>query len=185
MPLANLIVIACWIVFVLYWLVAAIGTKKDIRDSRWRRNARNRFLLIIAMLAVLWLCSRWGFSQYRFDQNIQIIGAALCVIGISFAIWARWHLGKNWSGTPSMKEGHELITSGPYTFARHPIYTGMLLAVLGSVLTGGIIWLAVFVVFGIYVLSKIPVEERYMMHLFPDTYPAYKKRTKALIPFVW
>lgn len=185
MSIAYIIVITSWVVFLAYWAISAIGVKRDVNETKWGKNAVNRILVLIFAIAVFWIASHVGFSQYRFGETVDIIGAALSVIGIAFAIWARWNLGRNWSGTPAMKEGHELITSGPYTFVRHPIYTGMLVAILGSTLTGGWLWLTVFVVSCIFVLSKIRVEERYMMQLFPDTYPAYKKRTKALIPFVW
>ena len=117
--------------------------------------------------------------------GVQLIGVILCAAGIAIAIWARVYLGRNWSGTPSIKEGHELVTSGPYRFVRHPIYTGMILAFLGSALVAGIIWSVVFLFFTINFLYRIPVEERYMTQLFPDQYPEYKKKTRALVPFIW
>lgn len=127
----------------------------------------------------------FGRFEYQFSYGVQILGVILCVLGLAFAIWARRDLGRNWSGTPSMKEDHELVTSGPYRFVRHPIYTGMILALFGSVLASGIIWLVIFIIFCINFLYQLPVEEKYMMQLFPNEYPEYKKRTKALIPFVW
>ncbi len=123
--------------------------------------------------------------DYRLPAGVQALGAVLCVAGIAFAIWARWHLGRNWSATPSIKEGHELVASGPYRFVRHPIYTGIILALLGSALTNSVIWVAFFIIFTINFIARIPIEERYMLQLFPGEYPEYKKRTKALIPFVW
>jgi len=179
------IIFVLWLVFILYWIISAIGVKKNIHSKEWQHDAGIRILLVIIVIVLLQLGSYWQFLGYQFSQNIQAFGVVLCVLGIAFAIWARAHLGKNWSGTPSMKEGHELVTSGPYRFVRHPIYTGMLFALLGSAFVGGIIWLAIFVILVANFLYRIPVEERYMMQLFPDAYPEYKKRTKELIPFVW
>ena len=185
MPIVSIIVIASWVAFIAYWSVSAIGVKRDVSETKWGRNVVNRMVILVIVLTIFWLGLHFGLLQYHFSDTVEDIGAALTVVGIAFAIWARWHLGKNWSGTPAMKEDHELITSGPYKFVRHPIYTGMLVAVLGSTLTGGWLWLTVFVVSCFYVFAKIPVEERYMLELFPDTYPTYKNRTKALVPFVW
>jgi protein-S-isoprenylcysteine O-methyltransferase Ste14 len=174
-----------WLIFILYWIISAIGVKKNIRTGEWRRDAGIRILLIIIIVVLLQISSSWKIFAYQSDLGVQAVGLVLCVAGIAFAIWARIHLGKNWSGTPSMKEGHELITSGPYRFVRHPIYTGMLVALVGSALASGVIWLAILVVFLFNFLYRLPIEERYMMQLFPKEYPEYKKRTKKLIPFIW
>ncbi len=173
-----------WLIFILYWLVSAIGVKKNIRTKEWRKNAAIRIMLIVVMIILLQINSFWKFG-YQFSYAVQIIGVILCAIGLSFAIWARRDLGRNWSGTPSMKEDHELITSGPYHFVRHPIYTGILLALFGSVLAGGILYLMIFIICCINFLYRIPVEEKYMQQLFPNEYPEYKKKTKTLILFIW
>lgn len=181
----NGLLLVCWSVFFLYWIISAIGVKKNVNSSEWRRNAKIRILVIVVAIVLMTISSFWRLDEYQFSQSVRMIGVALCVIGIAFAIWARRHLGKNWSGTPSMKEGHELVTSGPYRLVRHPIYTGALLALFGSALAGGVIWFAVFIILSGNFLSRVPVGEKYMMQLFPDKYPEYKKRTRALIPFVW
>jgi protein-S-isoprenylcysteine O-methyltransferase Ste14 len=168
MPIFNNIIILLWISFAVYWLVSAIGVKRNIKGDRWKRTAGIRILVTVAVVLLLQASLFWQSFAYRFDFGVQLAGVILCVAGIVIAIWARVHLGRNWSGTPSMKEGHEFVTSGPY-----------------SALVAGVIWLVMFFFFTANFLYRIPVEERYMMQLFPDQYPAYKKRTKALIPFVW
>jgi len=185
MTILNWLIVIFWFVFVLYWAISSIGVKKNIRTGEWRRDAGIRILLVVVVIILFQAGSYWRYFGYHFSGIVQLAGTILCGAGIVFAIWARWHLGKNWSGTPSMKEGHELITSGPYRFVRHPIYTGMIAAILGSALVGGAVWLFVFIVMAANFLYRIPVEERYMMKLFPDQYPEYKKRTKALVPGVW
>jgi protein-S-isoprenylcysteine O-methyltransferase Ste14 len=184
MNIFNLLLIL-WFVFILYWIISAIGVKKNIRTKDWQRGAGIRILSVIAIIILLQVSSFWRFFQYQLNYNIQIVGVIFCALGIVFAIWVRRHLGRNWSGTPTMKEGHELITSGPYRFVRHPIYTGMLVALFGSALAGGLVWLVILVIFCVNFLYRIPVEERYMMELFPNQYPEYRTKTKALIPFVW
>ena len=84
----------------------------------------------------------------------------------------------------SLKEGHELVTTGPYRYVRHPIYTGMLLAILGSALATTRAWLVVFVGMVIYCVYSAWTEERLTLQQFPEQYAQYKRRTKALIPFV-
>ena len=114
---------------------------------------------------------------------MQFIGAALTVLGCLFAIWTRFTLGSNWSGRVTLKTDHSLVVRGPYSFVRHPIYTGILLAVLGTVVAvdqwKGLI--PFFLVIAIFML-KINQEERLMMQTFPEDYGAYRKHVKALIP---
>jgi protein-S-isoprenylcysteine O-methyltransferase Ste14 len=174
-----------WIIFVAYWLISAIGVKRNVKGTGWGRSFTIRIIAVIIIIFILQVTPVGQLLGDRFSYAVQVIGVILCAAGVAFAIWARYHLGRDWSGTPSMKEGHELVTSGPYKFVRHPIYTGVILALFGSGLVNGIIWLAVFVIFTIVFLRRISIEERYMMQLFPDKYPEYKKHTKALIPFVW
>ena len=186
MPIFNLLVTIFWVTFFVYWLVSAFGVKKNVRAERtWARSAGMRILLIVVIILVLLFAPLSGFFGYRFGPSVQAVGVVFCGAGIAFAIWARRHLGKNWSGTPSIKEDHELVTSGPYALVRHPIYTGMLAALFGSALVSGVVWFAIFIIFGANFIYRVPVEESFMMRLFPEAYPEYKKRTKALIPFIW
>lgn len=181
----SLVILICWIVFWVYWIVSAVGKKKVSRTvgGVWR------VVITIALIAVAFGAS---WQTYFAAQIIPktaafgIIGDVLCVLGIAFAIWARRHLGTNWNSQPSVQEGHELVTSGPYRFVRHPIYTGMALALIGSAFAvGQLSWLIIYVALIVMFIWRIHVEERFMTETFPDQYPEYKKRTKALIPFIW
>jgi protein-S-isoprenylcysteine O-methyltransferase len=117
---------------------------------------------------------------------MNVAGVSLSVSGVAFAIWARRHLGTNWSLNPSLKEDHQLVTSGPYRFLRHPIYTGMLTGLLGSLLaTFSPVWFYLLIVMIVTFIYRVHVEDNMMMQTFPEAYAAYKKKTKALIPFVW
>ncbi|HUB53235.1 MAG TPA: isoprenylcysteine carboxylmethyltransferase family protein, partial [Terracidiphilus sp.] len=117
---------------------------------------------------------------------VYAIGYAVTVSGAAFAIWARLKLGSNWSGRPSLMAGHELVTSGPYAIARHPIYTGLVTGITGTAIAIGE-WRCVLGALLVLVsfMLKIPKEERFMLQAFPEDYPRYLTRVKALIPGVF
>ena len=113
------------------------------------------------------------------------LGLLMVIAGLAFAVWARAHLGRNWSGTVTVKENHELVRSGPYGIVRHPIYTGLLLAILGTAIVVGE-WrgLLALCFLTITFLLKLRREERFMEESFPDTYPSYRAQVPALIPLL-
>ena len=112
-------------------------------------------------------------------------GAALTVAGLLFSIWARRHLGANWSQSVTIKQGHELIVTGPYALVRHPIYTGLLTAFLGTAIaTTQLRGLIAFALVAISLLYKLRLEEQWMRAQFGDTYAAYSRRVAALVPWI-
>ena len=191
------VVLGSWLAFLLVWAALAHFVKRDVRGgvgaSLWWRYSMLRFVLVAVLIIAALRWSRGAppptaarrMALFSPPLAVAWIGAALTAIGIAVAISARLYLGRNWSPTPAMKEHHELVTTGPYTYVRHPIYSGIGLAALGSALTGTIFALVVLVVVGIVFLSRIGREERIMLTLFPAEYPAYQARTKRIIPFVW
>jgi protein-S-isoprenylcysteine O-methyltransferase Ste14 len=112
------------------------------------------------------------------------IGLALFAAGLAFAIWARLHIGRNWGAPMTRKDEPELVTSGPYRLVRHPIYSGILAAGVGTAIALGWPWLIAVGLAGIYFIYSATVEERYLSEQFPEDYPAYKRSTKMLVPFV-
>jgi protein-S-isoprenylcysteine O-methyltransferase Ste14 len=117
---------------------------------------------------------------------LRIVGTIVTAGGLLFTVWARIHLGKYWSAMITLKQGHELIRSGPYRFVRHPIYTGYILAALGSAITyssGDA--LAGFVVIGATCLLKIRREEKILTSEFGDQYLQFKTEVAMLVPFVF
>ncbi len=182
------IISACWGIFIVVWLLAAIVTKRTV----YRESRAQRYGYTIPILIGCYLLFRGYRLPYPF--NVQIIphtGALLvatsilCVCGVGFCFWARAVLGRNWSGTVTLKENHELIVRGPYRLVRHPIYTGLLAMVVATAIQlghlGGIIGLIlIFVSFWI----KSSHEEEVMRNQFPDQYPAYRERVKRIIPFI-
>ncbi|HCN84864.1 MAG TPA: hypothetical protein DIT07_14790 [Sphingobacteriaceae bacterium] len=183
------IIAACWITFILVWLVMGGMAKKN--RNRKRQVSSPTILIVIIMTIVVFLLhtKRLEFliTYHLFPSTplIEYIGVFICASGITFAIWARIHLGKNWGMPMSLKEKPDLITTGPYHFVRHPIYTGLLAAMLGTNISGsfmGLIWLLFSATFFIYSAKR---EEKMMLLQFPDEYPDYMKRSKMLIPFIF
>jgi protein-S-isoprenylcysteine O-methyltransferase Ste14 len=119
--------------------------------------------------------------------RLGLIGVALDLAGVAFAIWARLTLGRNWSGlVVTAQEGHELVQTGPYALVRHPIYTGLLLAIVGTALTLGALASYLGVAAGVAgLLIRVHLEEKLMRERFGETHTAYRRRTWKLIPYLW
>jgi protein-S-isoprenylcysteine O-methyltransferase Ste14 len=182
MRVVELVFIVGWAAFWLYWLVAAFSMKRA--RVAWSRELRIR-VLIFAIVLVLVRLGVFRHHAANSDPWLAAIGLALFVVGLGFAVWARVHIGRNW-GTPMMQKAEpELVTSGPYSLVRHPIYSGILLAGIGTALALSWLWLVAVGLAAIYFIYSAVVEERYLTRQFPDTYPAYKRSTKMLVPQVF
>ena len=180
-----------WLLWLLYWGVSAIGVKPAVRVE----SSASRFgkYVLPLMVAVLLLCDVHGWLRgtildERFAPGglgIAWIGFFITVAGLAFTCWARVILGRNWSGVVQLKQDHELIVRGPYSIVRHPIYTGLLLAFLGSAVAVGR-WRALLAaaIVGISFWRKLRLEERWLCELFGAQYRDYMKRVKALVPWV-
>ena len=119
------------------------------------------------------------------NDVIAAISGALCVAGLLFCLWARATLGRNWSGTITVKEEHKLVVRGPYRIVRHPIYTGLLAMLLATaMLVGHIAAILGIVVVFVSLWIKLEQEEAVMLRQFPDEYAAYRQRVKRIIPFI-
>jgi protein-S-isoprenylcysteine O-methyltransferase Ste14 len=182
-----LIVLASWIVFCVVWVISAAFSKPYVTRGGYASWYMRIVFILVFVLFLNLPGSRQTFPPFfsvSLGPTVAWIGAALTVLGVSLAIWARAHLGTNWGMPVSLKKDAELITTGPYAYIRNPIYTGMLLTMLGSSLAVSLWWLVALVLFGGYFIYACKVEEKIMGKEFPNTYPAYKARTKMLIPFV-
>jgi protein-S-isoprenylcysteine O-methyltransferase Ste14 len=183
MRVIDLVIVIVWVIFWAYWLIAARGMKSG-RSGGW-----NRFigLRIVLLVVVIFAVRSWGLGGHRAgtDPVLTGIGLALFLLGLALAVWARLYIGRNWGAPMSHKDEPELVTTGPYHRIRHPIYTGLILAILGTALATTLYGLiAVAVLGGFFVYSAIR-EEAYLTEQFQDTYRAYKDSTKMLIPFVF
>jgi len=186
MPLIIAAFLCLWLFWIVYWTASAGGNKRTLHQINpiWRA-------LAIVFVVLVYAAIRHDpayFNRRLLDQDLirDVIGLVLTALGLLFSIWARRTLGTNWSANPTIKEGHELIQSGPYRWIRHPIYTGILLAVLGGNLADARIRdVYIFALVLTMLLLKLRVEERLLVRQFPEAYIPYRKRTKALIPFVF
>jgi protein-S-isoprenylcysteine O-methyltransferase len=187
--LAHNIIHYCWIIFAAVWVVSAVFTKRTVfRGSRARRM---RYVIPILIGSV------FLFKGYRFPfplglrvvpeiDAILLAAVILCLCGLAFCLWARATLGRNWSGTVTLKEEHELIVRGPYNLVRHPIYTGLLTMFFGTALLfGHVAGLIGTVLVFISFLIKLGNEETVMLQQFGDQYVAYQKRVPRIIPFTF
>jgi protein-S-isoprenylcysteine O-methyltransferase Ste14 len=177
---------ALWLMWGLYWLIESKAVKANSRAE----SVRSRLMHVVPMgVATLLLVLKVrGWPDQRFlppSSTAAGLGFLMTAAGLLFAVWARRHLATNWSADVTLKVGHELITSGPYAWVRHPIYTGLLLAFLGSAIAVGE-WRAVVAVtlVGLTFWRKLRTEERGMRELFSERYIDYSRRVPALIPCV-
>lgn len=177
---------ALWILFGLYWLVSALKRKRTKQRETWAQ----RFAYTLPLVAAFWLFSqppaRYGFLGQRFapaGPAIEWTGVFLTGVGVALAIWARWHLGTNWSGTVTLKEGHELIRTGPYRTMRHPIYTGIILALLGTAITAGEVrGLAAVAIAWASFYFKARREEVFLTQEFGEKFEEHARHTGMFLP---
>jgi protein-S-isoprenylcysteine O-methyltransferase Ste14 len=179
---------AMWIGWAVYWWIASHTVKLTARNESLSSRLSYICPLVLATFLLLVHNIPVPILRERFVPHVPwsfAIAASLTAAGLLFAVWARRHLGTNWSGTVTIKEGHQLITTGPYAIVRHPIYTGLLLAIVGTAIAIGE-WRTVLAV-ALALLSnvhKLRLEERWMNQNFGDAYRAYCQRIPALIPFI-
>ena len=180
------VIVASWIVFALYWLIASFGLKRTAK----RQDPAERLLYVVFMAAGFFLLYQenpnWGPLNRRFLPDklwIAWLASALCAAGVLFAIWARRTIGKDWSAEVQIKEGHELIRSGPYARIRHPIYTGILLATIGTALAIGEYrgLLAVGMLLTGFI-RKARKEESFLAAEFGAAFNEHRRRTGFFLP---
>jgi protein-S-isoprenylcysteine O-methyltransferase Ste14 len=186
--IAGPIITACWIIFIVYWIIGAVRVKTTAEHQSLPSALAHRLPVAFGY----WLMI---YSHLPPPMNLLLIphtdltlaaAAVVCVLGLLICLWARRTLAGNWSSDVTFKQGHELVRTGPYRYVRHPIYTGLLTMSIGTAVAAGRLhsWLGVIVVtigFGI----KMSQEERLMMRHFPEAYPLYRGQVKALIPWIF
>jgi protein-S-isoprenylcysteine O-methyltransferase Ste14 len=164
-----------------------LGQKATAERKSWLSSLPHRIAFGLGIMLLAFAQWPRPLNQALTPQAdwVRAIGVVICVSGLLVTLWARRTLAGNWSSNVTFKQGHELIKTGPYRFVRHPIYTGLLVMFLGTAVDIGLLrcWLGLLVM-GIGLWIKLKQEEALMLRHFPDTYPAYQKQVKALVPFV-
>lgn len=176
----------CWAVLGLYWIVSALGTKKTAVNENSATRVTRLSILVLTLILLLSHRLSIGPLAHRFITNSPAViwsGAGLTALGVALAIWARATLGRNWSDKVVLKVDHELICRGPYRYLRHPIYTGVLLAVAGSALTVGK-WSGVvaLLLLGTTYCLKALREEKLLATNFGEAFSDYKEQTGFFLP---
>jgi protein-S-isoprenylcysteine O-methyltransferase Ste14 len=182
MTAVELVFAVGWAAFWLYWLVAAFSTRRG--RVPWSRQLRIRAVIVVVVVILVRLGAFRGHGLDT-DPRRAAIGLVLFALGLGFAIWARVHIGRNWGTPMSQKDEPELVTSGPYHLVRHPIYSGILLAGVGTAVALSWQWLIAVALAGVYIVYSATVEERYLSEQLPAEYPGYKRSTKMLVPFIF
>jgi protein-S-isoprenylcysteine O-methyltransferase Ste14 len=179
-----------WLILLTYWFISGLKNKQT--QSQEPLLQRIAFYWLPLIIAVLLLGPGEWFGRSLLRENfvehtnlVGIIGLTICVIGAGLACWSRYLLGRNWSLSVQKKENHELITNGAYKLVRHPIYTGLLLLFIGNTIIVGDYrgLIAVAIVF-LSFWFKLKKEEKWMTEVFSEQYNEYKKKTKAIIPWM-
>jgi protein-S-isoprenylcysteine O-methyltransferase Ste14 len=170
-----------WAAFWLYWLVAAFSMKRG--TVPWSRELGIRAVIVVVVIILV----RFGAFRHdglNTDPWRAGFGLVLFAVGLGFAVWARIHIGRNWGTPMSQKDDPELVTSGPYQLVRHPIYSGILVAGVGTAVALSWAWLIAVALAAVYFIYSGLIEERNMTEQFPDSYPVYRRSTKMLVPFI-
>lgn len=181
------VIIACWIAFYAYWLLTAHDVKPPSVRQALARELIHRIpvlaaaTILIMQVGVLGLGVRWLPPT----PAVAAVGIAVTLLGLAAAVWARRTIGTNWSSAVMLKQGHELVQHGPYRWVRNPIYSSLLLMLLGTAIAvgrvRGVVALALALA-GFWI--KLRQEEALMLRQFPSEYADYRRRVKALIPFL-
>jgi protein-S-isoprenylcysteine O-methyltransferase Ste14 len=185
--LSHRIIAGLWLLFVAYWAIAAVGAKRNAGRHLWRGGIDLRLVVVLLIAVVVRSPALREFlaetqCAASHSDTLSWSGVVLCALGFGLAISARWYLGRNWGMPMSRKEQPELVTRGPYAHIRHPIYTGLILAMLGSAIGVNVSWAAMLVPVSAYFIFSARREETVMLQLFPEQYAAYMARTGMLAP---
>ena len=185
-----------WVAWIIYWVVgeplyqyAKHRSKAVLNWGRTRSNILS-YVLLMASFGILQISftGQLAFLGEGFlsdEVGVSLIGFLLAVAGLAFSVWARLYLGSNWSPIATLKKDQILVTSGPYGIVRHPIYSGLIVAIIGTALAfGGYrVIISILCVF-LFAWVRITEEEKLMSKQFGKEYAEYKKKVKAIIPGV-
>ncbi len=178
------VVVGCWTAFIVYWIASSFSQKQSEQRPVTLFRAIAQFLFgfsfFIMIRPDLLHIPKIALTD---SASAGIAGVFLCILGLFICIWARRTIAGNWSNSIDFKKGHELVTSGPYSYVRHPIYSGYLTMFLGTALVVGSLGAFIGLVSLLLgTVMRIIQEERLMTGHFKQEYSEYRNRTKALVP---
>ena len=175
-----------WLLLLVVWTVLWFGMKKAKKLERWGERAQHGVLVILGFWLLFGTLAHWGWLDIRLVPDVPamwVSGLVLTAIGVGISIWARLSLGSNWSGMVTLKKDHELVRTGLYRWIRHPIYTGILLGMVGSAMIRGHLrgWMGILVVLAAFYF-KARREERFLREEFGAGFEEHSKRTGMFLP---
>ena len=182
MPVIDTVIGALWIAFWVYWVASAIGVKAGRGRSTRTVGLRVALVLLLLVLIRRGILGKHAVTR---DSTLELAGLLVVICGLALAVWARLYLGRNWGMPMTQKVDPELVTGGPYRTIRHPIYTGIILGMVGTAMAVSVYALIPVIALGAYFVYSARTEEKYLAHEFPDRYPPYRRSTKMLIPFLF
>jgi protein-S-isoprenylcysteine O-methyltransferase Ste14 len=182
----RLLVVVPWIVFLIYWIVSAIRTRVTVQTESFASRYSILLIEVVGFVLLFRHSAGIGFLGTRFMHRTLasvIAGLILIWMGIGLAIWARYHLAEYWSARITIKEDHQLIRTGPYARLRHPIYSGLILAAIGSavVIDQWRCVLGVCLILTGYCI-KARKEEAMLTRQFGESFREHQKHAGFLIP---
>lgn len=189
LSIAHFWILGLWIAFLIYWAIAATFIKADVGRVLTREGIVIRLGFAAAIIIAISIARR--FPEFRTTQLAEPNGAAMAVagaiiatVGAAFAFAARAAIGRNWATPATRRTDTELVTTGPYRLVRHPIYSGVLLMMIGTAVGTVPLWWFAALIAGAYFVYAARREEQILVDRFPEAYPAYRARTKMLLPFI-
>lgn len=181
-----LFAVLCWTILNVYWTWASRKTPPVAGSGIgwwliWLFSLMEFVIYCLPLSAVPILGQRLA---PRF-ASVELFGAMLCAAGTGLAIGARHVLAASWNNTPSLREGHALVTHGPYALVRHPIYLGFMLSAAGLILVLLEVRALVLLVDLAVFFRKMKPEEELLRSAYPAEYPDYERRVRRLLPGIW
>jgi protein-S-isoprenylcysteine O-methyltransferase Ste14 len=178
-----------WTVFWVLWILPAVFGKRTVQRQSTGSRILQLVLLLFAYVLMVGSGRDWGLLNLRVvppGSTATAAGYGLLLAGMLFAGWGRLFLGGNWSSNVALKEDHTLVQSGPYRIVRHPIYTGLLVALLGTAIALGELrcFLGVLVAAIAWKIKSLS-EETLMVQQFGVQYARYREQVKGLVPYLW
>jgi protein-S-isoprenylcysteine O-methyltransferase Ste14 len=180
---------ASWILLGIYWVFLSMYVKRPARQESSGAYLAHIAVMCVSFFLLFSRAASVGFLGARFVADVDWMGWAglgLTIAGCGIAAWARWYLGTNWSAVVTVREGHELIRNGPYAVVRHPIYWGLLVAMMGTAIEVGEVRGLVGVAIAFFAWwDKTRREETFLVEQFEGEYVQYRRMVKRLIPFIF
>ncbi len=175
----------CWGLFLVVWGLGWIYNLWKAPRVERRSSLRPVWVVVLALIVLIgWYAP---FQPLRSVGStplwIAIPGVICLALSTGLTLWARFALGTMWSHAPEVKVGHQLRVDGPYRITRHPIYTGIIGMILGSMLMNGLgAWVLLSLIGVSMLVAKVPPEERLLSETFGEQYRQYQQRVPRLVP---